>query len=179
MKSSNIERWVHALTLFALLAGVIVVIFELRLNREAIEANRINSGYGRYSTLNMTLMGESPAEVLAKACESPNELTTAEFFILDAYFFELMTLVRAERVISIVHGTGDRWKEVSQGPFAIMFRTIPGRVWWGDGWGEPEISTFGNEILAQTNWLDRGCQARFDDFRARIKTFAAKINDEV
>lgn len=75
MKQHN---WIDYLTAFAVVAGLIVVVWELRQSRTLAEADLATQAYSQIQTYWQTLAGENPSVVLAKGCLNPGELSEPE-----------------------------------------------------------------------------------------------------
>ena len=81
----KLNSWIEYLTAFAIVAGLIVVVWELRQNRALAEADLATQAYGQIQTYWQTLAGENPSVIVAKACSEPNELSDAEVGVYWAY----------------------------------------------------------------------------------------------
>lgn len=76
------DSWIDYLTAFAIVAGLIVVVWELRQSRALAEADLATQAYGQIQNYWQTLAGENASAVLAKACSEPGELSEAEAGVL-------------------------------------------------------------------------------------------------
>ena len=79
------DSWIEYLTAFAIVAGLIVVVWELRQNRALAEADLATQAYGQIQSYWQTLAGENPSVIVAKACSEPKELSDAEVGIYWAF----------------------------------------------------------------------------------------------
>ncbi|MBT8079137.1 MAG: hypothetical protein KJO31_11225 [Gammaproteobacteria bacterium] len=90
MKQHN---WIEFVTAFAIVAGLVVVVWELRQSRALAEADLATQAYGQIQNYWQTLAGENPSQVLAKACNSPEELSDEEtgiyWAVLQMQFFNM------------------------------------------------------------------------------------------
>ena len=163
----NFEKSVHVLTVVALVLGLMVVVAELRQNRDAILAENTSSGFNRYSLLNIASLGEQPLSVLAKACEQPGELSVEDLMLLDIYYFELLTRVRSQMLISQQTDLSRDWQARSHGNFKIILQSAPGRAWWKITLWEPEIQEMGDRVLAMAS--ASSCLDHFQEFRDKIR----------
>ena len=76
------DRWIDYLTAFAIVAGLVMVAWELRQSRALAEADLATQAYGQIQNYWQTLAGENPTAVLAKACFEPAELSDPEVGVL-------------------------------------------------------------------------------------------------
>lgn len=170
MNSQSINDWIQSISAIAILIGLVFVVLELEQNREAMQAQLTNDGYQMLVQTQSSLLGESPVDVLAKACDAPDTLTTADFILLDRYYFQLV-----QTQVSRLQHLGSRgrafyppdyWKTMI-GPWRAIFSTSVGREWWRTGKFEPEIRALGDEVLAHWPRDNRGLgQASACDFSA-------------
>ena len=90
------------MTAFAIVAGLIVVVWELRQNRALAEADLATQAYGQIQSHWQTLAGENPSAIVAKACSEPKELSDAEVGIywahLQMQYFNMHRNVYVEAV---------------------------------------------------------------------------------
>jgi len=77
MDSQTIFNWIQTVTGLAVLVGLGLVIWELQQNREAMQSQLTSDGWQMLTNRNASVLGESPAEALAKGCEAPSTLTAA------------------------------------------------------------------------------------------------------
>jgi hypothetical protein len=135
------------------------VILEMQQNREAVQSQLTTEGFHMLNQNYLALLGESPAEVLAKACDDPSSLSTADLIILDSYF-ENIVLSRVSRLYWMtIRGSfvsEEYWKS-DLGQWDEVFSTPAGRAWWrATRLSVPvEVKEFGDEVLA--NWKPRPC----------------------
>jgi hypothetical protein len=72
------EKWIELLTAFVIVAGLIVVVWELRQSRALAKADLATQAYGQIQGHWQGLLGEHPAAIVAKACSEPKELSDEE-----------------------------------------------------------------------------------------------------
>ncbi|MGI9323831.1 MAG: hypothetical protein ACR2PZ_01335 [Pseudomonadales bacterium] len=98
----KLAKWIESLTAFAIVAGLIVVVWELRQNRALAEADLATQAYGQIQSRWQTLAGENPSAIVAKACSEPKELSDAEVGIywahLQIQYFNMYRNVYVEAV---------------------------------------------------------------------------------
>ena len=56
-----------------MVVGIGLVMFELQQNREAITSQLSSEGVQIVSQMSSSVLGDQPAEALAKACENPSQ----------------------------------------------------------------------------------------------------------
>jgi len=86
MPSDKVDRWIQLATAVAIVVGLALVIWELQQTRALTFAQVVHSNMDEISQERTGIYGEDLGEVLAIACYSPDELTRAQAFVLDAYF---------------------------------------------------------------------------------------------
>ncbi len=129
----NLANWVQILTGLAVVVGLGLVIWELQQTREVVFAQLTSDAYGSVTQQQTTVMGETAADAIAKACDAPESLTTTDLIVLDAYFGELINRMRKNIAISMRTGfySGEnQYRDAWTGILQRLFETIPGRVWW-------------------------------------------------
>jgi len=171
MDSHKISNWVQVITGAALLAGIGLVVWELRQNRDAFQSQLTSDGYHNISQRNIALLGERPADVLAKACDSPESLTKSELRILEAFYVDNLNSLRRSYVLARRgdYYDVDYWKRYPS-DITIMFETKVGISFWRTmtGWVEPEIKHFGDELLAAGDYTS--CAEMYDEWVSDFTT---------
>ena len=86
MESSKLLNWLQLGGIVGILIGLglvgVQIQQETKLTRFQMENDwRVNS----WQQKELTMMGESPAEIVAKASDQPGSLTTEELLILETY----------------------------------------------------------------------------------------------
>jgi hypothetical protein len=131
MTGRSIFDIVQIVTGLAVVAGLVVVILELRQAHEIARAEQTNEFRSKYDKLATAEMGEILPAALANACRSPQDLTDAEFVALNAYYISLLMVVRnsyLEKGEDIASRT--TWRDYAIASFDSIFLTAPGRAWW-------------------------------------------------
>jgi hypothetical protein len=151
MESPKLTNWTQILTILSVLAGLGLVVWELQQARDLAFAQLAVDAHAIDVQEVVALLGESPAEVLAKSCESAT-LTKVELEILYASF--QLNVLRASRLRWITaagYGEFD-WKGGAETNFMRIFDSNRGREWWRDDadrmlGGGTELVKFGNSVL--------------------------------
>ncbi len=84
----QIEKISHCLTIIGnagLLLGVTLVIFQINQNSELVREQLFHSSWTDDLNLQLAMMGDNPAAAVARAVESPAELTVEDARVLHAY----------------------------------------------------------------------------------------------
>lgn len=90
MNYQSISNWVQIVTGIAVLASLGLVVREMQQSHDIALAQLSSDLYMMRSQHNSALMGESPTDVIEKACDSPEELTKSDYRILRARFGEVL-----------------------------------------------------------------------------------------
>ena len=83
MNSEKLADWLQVLGNFGLIAGLVLVAVQIQQNTEIAKAQIVSDDKAVQVALKLALIGENPAVTLAKVVESPDELTTKDFLILE------------------------------------------------------------------------------------------------
>ena len=160
MRKQTLSSLIQITTGLAVVAGLALVIWELRQSREVAIAQLTSDGYGIGMQRTVAALGENPANALAKACENPEQIASDELVILDAHFqalvHEIMRAYRIEQRSGLYEGT---WRQIAQGGFRDIFSTSVGRGWWHQEKGSLplEVQQLGVSVLEAVNesvcWL--------------------------
>ena len=163
MDANRVNSLVQTVTGIAILAGLALVIWELQQNREATMSQLTSEGYLFASQVESPALGEEPAEVLAKACLSPEELTNADLFRLQGYYS--LRIMNLQRLLMLAERgsfyEADYWQSYGEFQFGLIFSTEVGRNYWevfGNTW-RSEIRQYGDSLLANASEPD--CAERY------------------
>ena len=85
MQLEKTSHWITVATNIGLLLGVMLVVFQINQNSELVREQISHASWTDDMNLHLAMMGENPAKSVAKAIESPAELTVEDTKILDAY----------------------------------------------------------------------------------------------
>lgn len=153
MDAQKLNAWIQSVTGIAIVLGLVLVVWELQQNREATRSQLSTEGWHMMNQFHSSMLGEAPAAVLARSCDAPEALTTADFIVLDHYFSELLN----HRIIRLKHlsergssfFSSDYWKTASG--WYWMFSSAAGRAWWrwSSGDFDVEVREVGDQALAK------------------------------
>jgi hypothetical protein len=173
VKTQAIANWIQTLTGLAVLAGLVLVVWELQQGRDVAMAQMTSDGFDLAAQISLAEMGENPALVFDKACTNPAAMSESDLMVLDSYNRALLIQIRRaytiERRSGLYAGT---WKEIAPWSFGGVFDTVPGRIWWRESKDHlpAEIQDLGDELLSNQS-DDRSCLA------VRWKTLIAAAGD--
>jgi len=146
--------WVQIVTGIAVVVGLGLLIWELKQNREIASAQIASDNSAAILAHRSMLIGEEPASVVAKACDSPEELTSTDIEIMNNYFWSVLNLpIRISTLSEYDFYSESDWKSRAYDSFATIHGFPYGRFWWsrvryGVQAVEPEIARIGDESLA-------------------------------
>ena len=139
-RNSRLNNWLQVLTNVAIVAGLVIVVYELNQTRQLAHAQIQVDQSMRGTSRSVAVMGEDPREALAKAAFRPEDLVEEDAVTLDAYYnlivFNWMFLMRVDQIANF----DTPWQGVVEGDFNRHFTTGPARRWlirWLDqgAWG--------------------------------------------
>lgn len=117
--TERINVWIQIFTSLSVIAGFGLVAWQLQLTRTSITAQYALLNISDASADQNSVYGENAAEVLAKACFNPSEMSNADLIVLQHYFSN--KLYRILNVFWQSQFSGDEtWKD----PAATFLSTI-------------------------------------------------------
>jgi hypothetical protein len=107
VNSEKLVHWLQIIGNFGLIAGLVLVAVQIQQNTEMTKAQMISEDRGIAVALKLAVLGENPAKAVAKAIDSPGQLTTEDMFVLTSlqlanYYHKS----RNEMLYSMGFGTG-------------------------------------------------------------------------
>lgn len=151
--SSVLRSWLSLAANLAILAGLVLVAFELHQNSQLTRTALIAEGSALENQIWTPLLGEVPADVIARVAECPQQLTYADFTVLDAFLYMSFNDVYREYQLN-QEGlfSEEEWKaEVDAYTHWFMGNDF-GRAWWdvvGRYFFDAEFSAYVDEQLAR------------------------------
>ena len=85
------NRWLNVTANLGVLAGLILVIFEMRQNQELMKVNLTNDYYSSYAQAEMIFAGDNLPAVWEKSLVDPKNLSLKEMRILEAHTYSPIT----------------------------------------------------------------------------------------
>ena len=162
----KINLCVQIITGIAVIIGSSLIIYEIRQSRSFIQAELAADVFSYMVQQQTSVMGETPAKTLAKACTAPAELTIEDRIILNSYYGTIIDRLR--RSILIEERSGEQaiagnWRNYT-GNFYLIFATDYGQWWWHQtkAGRESDIEQVGDQILQSGSVT--ACKDYFGDF---------------
>ncbi|MCY4263831.1 MAG: hypothetical protein OXE78_03120 [Gammaproteobacteria bacterium] len=157
---------VHLVTIISVLAGVAFVAWELEQQRELLRLEMFSEGTIATREMFMSVAGENPSIVLAKACAGAESLSVADLIVLNYFYNETMETVNRMRLLESGLYPPDTWQiALLESRFGFIFSSSAGRAWWENYEIGPEVREPVDAFLAKLGPPD--CMERFDGWRTR------------
>jgi hypothetical protein len=166
MDSRRLNDSIQIATGFAIVLGLAFVIWELNQNREATKSQLTSDGWGQIGQQNASVVGEGLAQVIAKACEKPEELTTTDLVVLEAHIEEQINAIWRIRSLA-TEGSfyDDSEMQKNVGLLNRVLSTHPGRTYFRKiPWLPSDIRIAINESLPSIV----PCNQFFGDWKSSI-----------
>jgi hypothetical protein len=167
LENSKLFNWLQLGGILGVIVGLVLVGVQIQqateLTRLQMENEwRVNS----WQQKEFTMMGESPAQIVAKATDSPGSLTTEELLIFETYLNSYLEYWSTMKVFSdegLV--PEDRWREPFnwvEGPeeysgMTYYFGNHVAQAWWdavaeSGGWRvDPEFFEAANKAIRRVD----------------------------
>jgi hypothetical protein len=127
------NRWLTPLANIAILAGIVLVAYELNQNAALTRTSLVNEGNLVQNQLWADIMGEAPTEVLARAVECPEEMTYADAMVMDAYLFTSMNMLyRDYQLAQEGIFTDADWRRAVENYAGWYLGNEYGLAWWDE-----------------------------------------------
>ena len=145
-------EWVQGIAAIAVIAGLVLVIWELRQSRQVATAQLTSDAMSQTLQLDLSQVGDDPKVALARACQDPNSLTIEDLVVLRSYYIATVGVVfRAfliEQRSELYEGI---WIDAGEGRFPDVFYSRAGRLWWARQQHvyPKELVDLGNSILME------------------------------
>ena len=161
--------WLNILTNVALLAGMVLVAFEINQNSQLARTALVNEGNIASNAFWANLMGETPADVIAMAVQCPEAMSYSNFIAMDAYLFTGMNfLYRNFELAQEGIFTVEDWQESVEGYAAWYLGNPFGRAWWDEEGRYFFADDFVNHVDKQLEGAVRDSYAYYLGVRTRL-----------
>ena len=168
MNGPYMNSAVQIITLLSVLAGVGLVMWELEQNRSLVRQEMFSEGTISNRESSLSLAGENPAVVLAKACENSEELTVEDWMILNFVFSETMETVNRMRLLEGGLYPVNTWEaNLLEGRFGFIFSTAAGRAWWESYGAVPDVQGPVDAFLAELG--PPNCMQSYESWKQRTR----------
>jgi hypothetical protein len=143
--------WLSLVASLAVLVGLFLVMMELRQNTEHLRLQLLDQSTARMTENNRALLGENPTAAIEKSLREPENLTYAEFRIVDAYLINEL-IVWEDRFFLYKAGLVDAsdWKQKIEQEVSWFFGNRFAKNWWREGgkeFVEGELARYIDEAM--------------------------------
>jgi len=166
VKLNEVSDWLQIIASVAVVAGLALVVQQLRQTERHTGADLIGSAYFALVDREMAILGEEPASALVRACMDPDSVTDEDQRVLAGIYNQRIYSISAMIEVEVAGGfSSDRWKVFAPSELLPVFETEHGRWYWSVAKASlwPELRRFGDELLADLGPVD--CPAFWQSFR--------------
>jgi hypothetical protein len=132
MKHFEYKGWLQLSANVAILAGVVLVIFQLRQNAELLELQILKQEADSYIAGELMMIGENYADTWQKMLEEPENLNLAELRAIESHLWA-HDIVRWRNLYDL-HTSGlldeNAWKRLAGEDLEYELAHPYGRAWW-------------------------------------------------
>jgi len=154
----NISKLNDYLQLFAsigVLIGLLLVAQEIRQNNELAKATTINDLYKGWETLSISEFQSDISDLVVKATEQPESLSSAEIVRLNSWYVAVVSLYGRQNTMYQQYGLSYDPKADIEAGALMYFSSRFGRSWFKENrdWIEdydPEFTVLVSRIIAET-----------------------------
>ena len=144
--------WFQSIASAAVIVGLVLVIIELRQTKSLVQAQLLSEGFAKTASLDMTIAGENPGAVLAKACDGSKSLTVHDTIILDHLYWSAFGEIARAKQINAIADLGTPWESYADFLTGLI-NTPYGHWWWSQSKTDqdPEIVQVVDAIMANAD----------------------------
>ena len=158
VNSDRLNRWLTLGANVGILAGLILVAVQIQQNSQLVRMQLVNEGNLSSNEIWVSATGEKPLEAIAKSIENPEELTFAEFLVVDLYLFSNMNLLYRSYELARegIFDAAD-WQSSVEALAPYFIANKFGRIWWREEaslFFSPEFSAFVDKQLEDEAVMD-------------------------
>jgi len=129
MKYLQIEVWIQIATSLAIILGLGLVTYEMRLTRQIAFTDMTQEAMTEMSRRQTAIYGEEAAETLARACLTPHELSNADKVILEAVFTSQLQFAIRIKLLEDTGGINTIWDSQLRGIVNVITGYPQGERW--------------------------------------------------
>ena len=129
MSTVHFNNWIQILTSIAVLAGLGLVIWELRQARTLTQVELSQHTMSDITQDFSSLYGDQGAEALTRACFFPDKMTETDAVILDFFFWNQTYRARRLKLQVDVAGFNPRWKRAAEFSAKYIAGYPQGKKW--------------------------------------------------
>ena len=141
MKHIDYKGWLQLSANVAILAGVALVIFQLRQNANLLELQILKQDADSYITAELMMIGENYADTWQKMIEEPENLNLAEIRAIESHLWA-HDVVRWRSLYDL-NSRGlldeDAWKRMIREDLPYELAHPYGRAWWEEVRDIPDL----------------------------------------
>lgn len=166
----RLPSWLSLAANLGVLAGLVLVILQMRQNAELARKAYINEGNVAMNQMWANMTGAHTIDVIAKSVASPGEMTHADFIAMDAYLYPSLNMIFRDYQLAQegLYSEAD-WK-ASVDLYVQWYLANPfGMAWWeevGKGFFPQEFVRHVDQRLASSPARDH--HAYWQAVRARL-----------
>ena len=109
MKGEKATNWLQVATNLGVILGLVVLIYEVNQTNKHVAASLVDSSFQMGQAHYLAMLGEAPAEVVAKAHVDKESLSLEQRLVLDAYFQSLFIELEHRAMMGQLGIYGDSW----------------------------------------------------------------------
>lgn len=137
MEGQRLLNWLQFAGTVGILGGLILVGIQISQSRELLRLQMEQEWSAGFQRLSENMLGESPADIIAKATDDPESLSTAELFILESYlnsYLDQWFQIKLQADLGLV--PEDRWRidrywTTDDTYLTYVFGNHVSQAWWG------------------------------------------------
>jgi hypothetical protein len=156
VKRLDVGDWVQAIGITGVIAGLILVAYELRQNSQIARAEMNVQQYVQMQSIHSAFRDREFSSVFQKMLEQPDSLSPDEVLMIDGHFRDLISLLLLEKTMierGIFVDTLEFWGDyVVQHGLGTEF----GRIWWSQN-----MQFMGRNRIPIDEALDRFDEGKF------------------
>jgi len=155
MNLDKLNQWLLLVSHLGILGGLILVTVQVQQESEIARAQLFSDITSSRIEMAGVMMGENPAQIVGKALETPDTLSTAELYVMDAFFIRGLNEVRRAHVLNRIGldlGIG-----AYEDTLSFYFGSEIAQRWWT----KFESHHDGDEVLSELDQLVRTVDTEF------------------
>ena len=112
---SKLADWVQIVSSLVLVAGLALVVYEMRQSKQLAQAQLASDSYTLAVERHLAAMGEELAQAHARACDNIESISREDSFVLLNWYLNLVYTTRRAREIDLIGGfANQRWQGVAR-----------------------------------------------------------------
>ena len=148
MEKNRIFDWVQLITMIAIVAGLALVVIELRQSHTLAQQQATAETFSDLIAVQQTYLGEDFMATFAKACTNPTNLTDRELLEMRAYRNIQLIVAGRAKINQETAGFDYEWERAAEGPMLRWLYTPVGRAQLHSlADADPEIQALAERLL--------------------------------